>query len=118
MVFKLVLQFRSWLSAFFCAFWIESIGVIGGDLKVLLYHIIMVGFMLLCSTSETPSLVEISSSWVVVSNICGIFVPRKGRVLLTGRICYPIQLIEKFTLFYFSKFVVIITITIVINSNH
>ena len=46
----------------FCAFRIEIIGVIRSDLKVLLYHIIIVGFMLLCSTSETSSLVEISSS--------------------------------------------------------
>ena len=46
----------------FCAFGIESIGVIGSDLKVLLYHVIIVGFMLLCSASTNLSLVEISSS--------------------------------------------------------
>ena len=60
----------------FCAFRIESIGVIGGDLKVLLYHIMIVGFMLLCSASANLSLVEISSSTLVVSNICGIFAPK------------------------------------------
>ena len=44
----------------FCAFRIEIIGVIRSDLKVLLYHIIIVGFMLLRSASVTSRL-EFSS---------------------------------------------------------
>lgn len=57
----------------FCAFRIESIGVIGSVLKVLLYHIMIVGFMLLCSASTNLSLVEISSSTLGFSKFSTTF---------------------------------------------